>query len=160
MHDETKLWISEGTAGSKLPSRRSKRKASPQIVGSGKKKKLAKSSTKAMVVSETGPEYSTSRCNSHFVTRKTMHKFWKDSIIFNTNRSNYTVVKALLAHIMVAYLNSKSHGHFFTLHIYWSHWIALSVAKAIYETPSSVLSSPINNLCQLYNVWTKYADLR
>ena len=75
MRDETKLWMSEGTAGSKLPSRRSKRKASPQTVGSGKKKKLAKSSTKAMVVSETGLEYSTSRCNSHFVTRKTMHKF-------------------------------------------------------------------------------------
>ena len=152
--------MSEGTAGSKLSPRRSKRMVSPQTMGSGKKKKLAESSTKATVISETGPEYSTSRCNSHFRTRKKMHKFWKDSIIFNTNRSSYTVVKALLTHKMAAYLNSKSHGHFSMLHIYWSHWIALLVAKAVYETLSSVLSLPINNLCQLYNVWTKYADLQ
>ena len=70
MRDKTKLWMSEGTAGSKLPPRRSKRMASPQTMGSGKKKKLAESSTKATVVSETRPEYSTSRCNSHFMTRK------------------------------------------------------------------------------------------
>ena len=56
MHDKTKLRMSEGTAGSKPPRRRSKRKVSSQTVGSGKKKKLAESSTKAMAVSETGPE--------------------------------------------------------------------------------------------------------
>ena len=126
--------------------RRSKRKASSQTVGSGKKKKLTELSTKVTAVSKTGREYSTSRCNSLFVTRKETHKFRKDSIIFNTNWSSYTVFKALLAHKMVAYPNSRSLGRFSTLHIYWSHWITLSVVKAIYETPSSVLSSPINNL--------------
>ena len=75
------------------PPRSSKRKASSQTVGSGKKKKLIESSTKVTAVSETSQEYSTSRCNSHFMTRKTMHNFRKDLIMFNTNQSSYTVVK-------------------------------------------------------------------
>ena len=60
MHDETKLWMNEGTAGLKPSPRSSKRKSSSQTVGSGKKKKLIETSTKVTAVSETSSEYSTS----------------------------------------------------------------------------------------------------
>ena len=48
--------MSEGTAGLKPPPKRSKRKASSQTMGIGKKKKPTELSAKAMAVSEMGPE--------------------------------------------------------------------------------------------------------
>ena len=73
-------------------------------------------------------------------------------------------LKALLDHNMVTYTNSRyTFGCFFTTHIYNSQWNSVSVSEShnyVYETASSVLLSPINNLCQLYNVWTKCVYLQ
>ena len=74
MHDKTKLRMSERIAGSKPPPRRLKRKASSQTVGSGKKKKLAESSSKATAVSETAPESESLQEGSKVCQRKTLNK--------------------------------------------------------------------------------------
>ena len=80
--------------------------------------------------------------------------------IFDTRNSS-SVVKALLVHQMATCPNSRGGralGHFFPTCLLkpLNPFIGY---EAIYNTLSSVLSSPINNLCQLCNVWTKYVDL-